>query len=574
VFSPGSDRFASSCVTSSLVREVKVHDFSGREVRLVRELKPGGTCLALSRDGKRLAVADQMRGVVVWDVDAGKELHVLPRGRGLTAAAAFSPDGKLLATATSLPGALKGKERQPVPAEIKVYDVADGRALLTLKADGARPTALAFSPDGKLLASATSDRGIQFWNPSAREGEALVRALPEDGGMIHNLAFSPDGARLYAGGFDGLVRIYEVSSGRGLRGLQAGVRQVTALALSADGTRLAVGGTDSTVRVWPAAPRPASRTLKGHAGPVQTVAFSPDGKRLASAGADRTVRLWDAAGGQELHALKGFARAVAQAVFSPDGKRLATVGLPAPEGEREVEVKIWDAETGAAVCAIAGVSGEGVSVAFDAAGKRLGVLGPGKGLKVYDPETGKEAGGFDVLGGRLRPEKADVVAVSPDGKRLAYANRTEASMIVTKAGGPQAMKLLGQPMPVTGLAWSPNGERLALASGGRMVTVWNADPPGRLGTIQSNRLDLRRAALSADGQRLAIGQGVQVALWELAPPKSIFQLRGHAASVTSVAFSPDGSRLAAGGADGTVVVWDATPAAAPQAAGARIPGKP
>jgi WD40 repeat protein len=107
------------------------------------------------------------------------------------------------------------------------------------------------------------------------------------------------------------------------------------------------------------------------------------------------------------------------------------------------------------------------------------------------------------------------------------------------------------------------------------VTVWNSDPPSRLGTVQGNRLDLRRATLSADGQRLATPQGAQVALWELAPLKQIFQLGGHTAPVVSVAFSPSGSRLAAGAMDGRVVIWDATPgkaAAAPP--GGRVPGTP
>jgi WD40 repeat protein len=561
VFSPGGDRFASVCTTSSIVRELRVHDFSGRQVRVFNDLKPNCICLALSHDGKRLAMTDRVRGVTLWDVDEGKELLVLPRGPGLSSPGAFSPDGKLLAVASAFVGALKGKEGATAAAEIKVYNLTDGKLLHTLKTDGVRPTALAFSPDGKLLASATSDRGVQLWDPSAPAGEAVGRTMPEEGALIHALAFSPDSKRLFAGGFDGLVRIYDAGSGKGMRRLQGGVRQVQALAVSPDGARLAVGGMDATIRLMPVGLRPASLALKGHAGPVKAVAFSPDGKRLASVGADQTVRLWEAGDDREVHVLKGHSLAVERVLFSPDGARLATVSVPAAVGERAVEVKVWDVATGAPVCSIPGVTGDGVSVAFSASGKQLGVVSPGKGLTAYDLATGKPAGGFDLPAGRLGPEKVECVALSGDGHRLALADRTGTSVLIATPGGvARTVKLVGQPPAVTGLVWSADGTRLAVASGGRLVNVWNADPASKVGAIQGTGLDLRRAALSRDGQRLATAQGTQVALWDLSSLKPILFLRGPAAAVASVAFSPDGSRLAAGALDGSVTIWDGTPA--------------
>jgi WD40 repeat protein len=521
-------------------------------------VRPRSKCLALSADGKRLATFDMNRTVSVWDVDAGKESLTLPGGAGPVLTAAFSPDGKRLATAHLLPPAAGG------PAAIKLWDAGTGRLTLTLKSAGANLTALAFAPDSGLLASATAEKGIAFWDPAAKEGAGPVRAVTGGGPSVQGLVFSPDGKMLFAADNQGLVRVYDARSGKRLRTFPAHQQSIHGLAVSPDGARLATGGRDRTVRVWAAAPRQERLTLKGHAGPVHVVTFSPDGRLLASAGDDRTVRLRDARDGREVRSLSGHTLAVARAVFCPTGKRLATVSAPAALDTRAVEVKVWEVATGNALCSLDGHAGEGVNVVFSPGGRQLAVLSPGKAARIYDPTTGQEVDGFEVGGRKLgRARAMDCLAVSPDGRRYAVAGAGVVQVTEVKQRDgrweQRALLLKGQAKPVTDLALTPDGERLLVASGGQLATVWDAATGVKVGTFRGSRLDLRRAALSADRQRLVSAYATRVVLHDPANGKRLFELSGHSGLVTCVAFSPVGGRLAAGGSDGTVLVWDGAP---------------
>jgi WD40 repeat protein len=217
---------------------------------------------------------------------------------------------------------------------------------------------VAFSPDGQRLASGSHDQTVRIWDVAA--GKELF-TLKGHAGTTWDVAFSPDGRRLASASFDQTVKIWDSATGKELFTLKGHTDEVNSVAFSPDGQRLASASADKTVKIWDTATGKELFALKGHTGDVNSVAFSPDGQRLASAGS--TVKIWDSATGKELLALKGHTGYVRSAAFSPDGQRLATGGGST--------VKIWDSATGKELLALKGHAGPVMSVAFSPDGRRL-----------------------------------------------------------------------------------------------------------------------------------------------------------------------------------------------------------
>ncbi|KAF2175910.1 WD40 repeat-like protein [Zopfia rhizophila CBS 207.26] len=197
--------------------------------------------------------------------------------------------------------------------------------------------AVAFSPDGKVLASASGDRTVKLWDASSG---AVQQTLEGHRDPVSAVAFSPDGKVLASASGDSTVKLWDASSGAVQQTLEGHRDPVQAVAFSPDGKVLASASWDSTVKLWDASSGAVQQTLEGHRDWVWAVAFSPDGKVLASASWDRTVKLWDASSGAVQQTLEGHRDPVWAVAFSPDGKVLASAS-------RDNTVKLWDASSGA-----------------------------------------------------------------------------------------------------------------------------------------------------------------------------------------------------------------------------------
>jgi WD40 repeat protein/serine/threonine protein kinase len=369
---------------------------------------------------------------------------------------AFSPDGRRLASASSW------------PQEVRVWDAASGKLVLTLAGHTDLVTCVAFSPDGRRLASASHDHTVRVWD--AATGQE-VRALQGRTGWVQSVAFSPDGRRL-ASASDQTVRVWDAASGAEVHVLRGHTGWVQSVAFSPDGRRLASASGDKTVRVWDAASGEQVRALTGHTAAVQGVAFSPDGRRLASASHDKTVRVWDAATGQEVLALRGHTGAVFGVAFSPDGRRLASSGGGWDDRKKQYtgcEVRVWDAATGQEVRALTGHTRLVLGVAFSPDGRRLASASEDGTVRVWDAASGAQV---HALRGHTGPVQS--VAFSPDGRRLASASGDRTVRVWDAATGQEVLALRGHTDFVLGVAFSPDGRLLASASGDKTVRVWDA----------------------------------------------------------------------------------------------------
>jgi WD40 repeat protein/serine/threonine protein kinase len=540
--------------------EIKVWDVQTGQLMLSLPGPCGAVrSVALSPDGKRLVsgsdeydkqvgedIVHVLNGELkVWDAQTGQELLSLRGHHGGVRSAVFSPDGKRLASGSGGVDPWKHAWR----AEVNIWDAQTGQLVLTLEGHTYPVTSVAFSPDGKRLASASRDETVKVWD--AQTGQ-LIRSLQAHAGEVWSVAFSPDGKHLLSGSEDGTVRVWDALTGRETLSLQGHTGRVLSVAFSPDGKRLLSGSRDrdrpgnrGEIKVWDARTGHETLSLVAHTGGVHSVAFSPDGKHLASAGNDKTLKVWDAQATQENLTLKAHTGGVHSVAFSPDGKRLLSGGY-------DEMVKVWNAQTGQLSLSLQGHTNTVRSVAFSPDGKRL-ASASFKGVKVWDAQSGQEI--FSLKG---HTHAVSSVAHSPDGKRLASGSRDKTVKVWDAHSGQETLSLQGHTGDVDSVAFSPDGQRLASGSADHTLKVWDAQTGQETLSLKGHTSAVTSVVFSPDGNRLAsASDDSTVKVWDAQTGKETLTLKGHAYAVQSVAFSPDGKRLASGGWDRTVKVWDA-----------------
>jgi WD40 repeat protein len=397
------------------------------------------------------------------------------------------------------------------------------------------------------------------------------------------VCFSPDGKRFASGGDDGRVKVWDVGAGRESLSFQVPSSIIRSVCFSPDGKHLAVGSEvydkqarrlagDVTVLDTHTGQR--ALTLRGHTGAVACVCFSPDGKRLASGGGGWNVqgnkpfpgevKVWDTRTGREVLPLKGHAGEVCGLCFSPDGRRLSSASS-------DGTVRVWDA-VARRNSFISEAQTQGVvgGLCFSPDGKRLATgwfdpkdvapSGSGWVVKVCDAGTGRA---ILSLPGHSNPITG--VAFSPDGKRLASGSGDSTVRVWEAETGRQILTLRGHTSAVYSVCFSPDGKRLA-SGGVEAAKVWDAVAGQDTLTLRGHGVGVSCVCFSPDGKRLASGEhGDSVKVWDVGTGRESLSLRVPSSSVHSVCFSPDGKHLAAGLADGgqgrplagAVGIWDA-----------------
>ncbi len=235
---------------------------------------------------------------------------------------------------------------------------------------------VAFSPDGRLLASADNGGKIVLWNLSQRRP---IRVFT--GANFTEVAFSPDGRLLVGAGFDKRVRVWNVRSGRALHVMKH-TAEVEALSYSPDGRLVASAGGDRVVRLWETSKWSQAFELAGHTDSIYGLAFSPEGRLLASSSRDRTIRLWDVATGRQLRVLSGHTDSVYSLAFSPDGRTLAS-------GCRDGTIKLWDVSAGVEKLTLTGHQDSVHGVAFSSGGEWLASASFDSTVKVWEAFGGR-----------------------------------------------------------------------------------------------------------------------------------------------------------------------------------------
>ncbi len=532
-----------------------------------------------------------------WGLPEGAKARL---GKGEINDITCTQDGTLLAVADTI--------------GIWIYDFQTGEELSLLTGHIGAINRVAFSPDGRTLASGSDDSTVRLWDMSTW---TEIGRLEGHTAAVKSVVFSPDARTLVSRGDDNALRLWNVDTQTQIYTLEEYTGTVESISFSPDGQILAMGGKDDMVRLWDIVMRAEIGKLEGHTGYVSSVSFSPDGHTLASGSHDTTVRLWNVTMWTEIGKLEGHINRVNCVSFSPDGKTLASGGnkYDALWDHPGGDLRLWDVDTLT-----------GIGIHESSRNSFYGVsFSPDGRIIAYKYRSDSDAAGFLDVNTQT---KIDVRVRSDYGLDHARPAHTwdvlwVVAAQVKKRGYTWYSKMLQEHIddPVHSVSFSPDGKTIAASDGyydphySRYIRMWDVatlteidtrtypfgdsryrgsrsfgnesvsfSPDGKtiLSRCEQSVICLRDAAtyteirrleisrlgnlssntfvFSPDGHTLAIGVSPYteiVLLWDVTTDTEIGILWGHIGVVQSVSFSPDGRTLAsAGSIDGTIRLWD------------------
>lgn len=595
-----------------------------------RRVRYGISAIAFSPDGRTIASGDQEGRIKLWDVESGVDIATINGHGKVVSSVMFSPDGAMLASG-SADDTVKLWDvdtRRSIAARFKRF--VTRRHMATLRGEWGLVESVTFSPDGKILATGSSE-GVNLWDV---ENKRIIATLQGKGGkkpsFVNAVRHSPDGSKLAAASTDSQV-ILSAVHGRPSTRLNASSEKVAgtfarptvalhgheggvySVAFSPDGAMLASAssggglhkrwkssppadpGWHRSVKLWALTPTPSPNgaikryqeiaSLPEHMGPIDDVWFLADGAKIASESSDK-IRLWETETGNYLDTLPKYTNprnprlAVAWQDGSPPQMRDTAAGRVIAEleehtgevtavaysadgtilalGSNNGTVRLWEVETGRLRAILSGGMGAVTDVKFSPNGARAVTLSTaqdqtgGDVIKLWNVERGLTVATPDE-----RVFSADNIAFSPSGRILALPSRDNTISLWNTDRGLKIAALVGHTDNVYAVAFSPDETKLASAGlTDRTVRLWEV-ATGKIIAVLPHMWYVFDVAFSPDGAILASGGSgdVSLRLWDGKTGQPITALPGHGGTINKIVFAADGGTIASCSVDGTVLLW-------------------
>ncbi|MBW4670291.1 MAG: CHAT domain-containing protein [Cyanomargarita calcarea GSE-NOS-MK-12-04C] len=500
-------------------------------LRASRKLKETPSVLIFHRFQEKADIQKQIDILLQNALYKVTERNRLEKHKDEVTDVSFSPDGKIIATAS--------KDKT-----VKLWSL-DGAQIQTLKGHKDWVRSVRFSSTGKTIATASWDGTVKLWTTEGK----LMTTLTGHNTKVYSVSFSPDGKTIASADAKGYVKVWTLE-GKFIKTFKAHDQPVLSLSFSPDGNTLATASQDKTVKLWSRNEK-LLRTLTGHKDWVWSVSFSPDSQKIATASRDETGKLWSIEG-KEIKTLKDDKNSVTSVSFSPDGKQIVTVGA-------DQTIKIWD-ESGQKLQTLMSGHKDWIwSVSFSPDGKMMATASKDGTAKLWQ-----------LKGKKHYIQQAHNVAIycvsfSPDEKEYATASKDKTVKLWKRSG--ELIKTLkldnsSNDTWFTHISFSPNGQRIATATQDGTVILWNRQGE-KIKTFQGhNKKWIWQVSFSPDGNTLATaGHDGIVKFWNL-DGKLIQSIKAHTKGknedgegANSVSFSPDGKIIATAGWDKTVKLW-------------------
>ncbi|MEH2306659.1 WD40 repeat domain-containing protein, partial [Nostoc sp.] len=517
--------------------ELKLREQSARVLNLLPVQPLEGLVLAIQTMGENLEkYPNQLLAPVLGSLkeamNTPTEANSLRGHEQEVNCVAFSPDGKFIASGSS-------------DSTVCLWNIIGNPTAQFLLGHEQEVNCLAFNPDGKFLVSGSIDGILCLWD---LQGNLITQPWQGHEEGIISVAFSANDDSIVSVGFDGTVCLWDLQGNAITQPWRGHKEGVISVAFSPNGDSIVSVGFDGTVCLWDLQGNTITQPWHKHEAKIICVAFSPDGKFIVSGSSDSTVRLWDIQGnpiGQPWHGHEGHVNSVE---FSPDGKFIISGGC-------DRTIRLWNINGNLITQPWRGHEGQVNSLAFSPDGKLI-ISGGDRTVRLWELHQILQN---RVIGRSQRKYEnwVNSVAFSPDSKWIISASNDSTVRLWDIEGNTIGQPWHGHEKEVNSVAFSPDGKWIISASNDLTVRLWDIEGNTIGQPWHGHEKEVNSVAFSPDGQWIvSASNDLTVRLWDIHGNPTGQPWHGHEKEVNSVAFSPDGKLIVSASNDSTIRLWD------------------